>query len=138
MYLRPIYRNLNTNTFPIIILLSVRIIIATNHNIYKMNNILLTLLTIILLFSFAHSATSLCKDYIQAVTTSAMQMNISKIPIATIMYSGITTNNPGQKYECEHKTPISDPYNYFLIGFKNTTNNVNTFTGLCVPSQCTK
>ena len=103
-----------------------------------MNNILLTLLTIIFLFSFAHSATSLCKDYIQAVTTSAMQMNISKIPIATIMYSGITTNNPGQKYECEHKTPISDPYNYFLIGFKNTTNNVNTFTGLCVPSQCTK
>jgi hypothetical protein len=60
----------------------------------------LALLTILLLINITHSATSLCKEYIQAVTNSALQMNISKIPIATIMYSGITTNNPGQKYEC--------------------------------------
>lgn len=40
------------------------------------------------------------------------------------MYSGITTNNPGQMYECQHKTSIGDPYHYFLVSFKNNTNNV--------------
>ena len=54
------------------------------------------------------------------------------------MYSGITTNNPGQKYECEHKTLIGDPYHYFLISLKISANNVNTFTGICVPIKCQK
>lgn len=54
------------------------------------------------------------------------------------MYSGITTNNPGQMYECQHKTSIGDPYHYFLVSFKNNTNNVETFTGLCVPQKCKK
>jgi hypothetical protein len=54
------------------------------------------------------------------------------------MYSGITTNNPGQMYECEHKTPIGDPYQYLLVSYKNATNNVETFTGVCVPDSCSK
>lgn len=103
-----------------------------------MSNKLILIVCCGLLAWLAGAATSLCKDYIQAVTTSALQMNISKIPIPTIMYSGITTNNPGQKYECEYKTPANDPYHYFLIGFKNNTNKINTFTGVCIPSKCTK
>ena len=65
-------------------------------------------------------------------------MNISRIPIPTIMYSVITANNPGQNVVCLNKTPVNESYHYFLIGFKNLTNNVNTFTGICIPSKCTK
>lgn len=54
------------------------------------------------------------------------------------MYSGSSTNSPGQKYECENKTPPNDPYHYFLIGIKNTTVNVNTFMGICMPANCSK
>jgi hypothetical protein len=50
------------------------------------------------------------------------------------MYSGITTNNPGQFYECQH-TPT---FSYYLVMIKNTTTNINSFTGICVPSQCSK
>jgi hypothetical protein len=49
------------------------------------------------------------------------------------MYSGITSNNPGQKYECEHKSDI--PCNYYLVDWVNETAGVetNSFTGLCIP-----
>lgn len=53
------------------------------------------------------------------------------------MYSGITANNPGQKYECEH-TALGSKYNYFLVNWKNTTSTTDTFTGLCVPEVCDK
>jgi hypothetical protein len=54
-----------------------------------------------------------------------------------VMYSGITSNNPGQKYECQHAKSAT-PYNYFLIDWKNDTSNIDTFTGLCVPEVCNK
>jgi hypothetical protein len=52
------------------------------------------------------------------------------------MYSGITSNNPGQKYECEHTKGFQN--NYFLIDWKNSTNDLDIFTGICVPSFCSK
>lgn len=90
-----------------------------------------------LLISASH-CNSVCADYIAAISTGWANKNVAPLPIPTIMYSGITTNNPGQMYECENKTPPNEPYLYFLIGFTNTTNNVNTFTGVCVPEVCKK
>jgi hypothetical protein len=52
------------------------------------------------------------------------------------MYSGITSNNPGQKYECEHLKGAQN--NYFLIDWRNTTSGLDVFTGICVPSFCSK
>lgn len=54
-----------------------------------------------------------------------------------VMYSGITPNNPGQKYECEH-TKLETPYNYFLVDWRNASTNIDTFTGICVPEVCNK
>lgn len=53
------------------------------------------------------------------------------------MYSGITSNNPGQKYECEHNK-LGAPFNYFLVNWRNDSTNIDTFTGLCVPVICNK
>ena len=63
-----------------------------------------------------------------------MKLNISSIPLPSIMYSGITTNNPGQFYECQQQSNFS----YYLVTIKNTTTNINSFTGICVPEQCSK
>jgi hypothetical protein len=61
-------------------------------------------------------------------------MNQSSVLLPSLMYSGITTNNPGQFYECQQQTNFS----YYLVTIKNTTTNINSFTGICVPSLCTK
>ena len=53
------------------------------------------------------------------------------------MYSGITANNPGQKYECEHALAPTR-YNYFLVSMRNSTSNSDSFTGLCAPAVCDK
>lgn len=60
---------------------------------------------------------------------------MANLPLAVVMYSGITNNNPGQKYECEN---IAKNYSYYLADVKNTSNNIESFTGLCVPSICSK
>jgi hypothetical protein len=78
-----------------------------------------------------------CMKYISTLVQSIVGQNYAALPIPTIMYSGITTNNPGQMYECEHKSG-ADPFEYMLVSFKNSTNNVETFTGICVPSSCSK
>lgn len=54
-----------------------------------------------------------------------------------VMYSGITSNNPGQMYECQHNK-LGTPYNYFLVDWRNDSINLDTFTGLCVPEVCNK
>ena len=101
-------------------------------------NIFTICLYLVFLFASGLAQPLICQNYLKVLTKNPLKANFSSLPIATIMYSGLTTNNPGQKYECEHKTPLSDPFHYFLIGLKNTTINVNTFTGLCVPKNCTK
>ncbi len=55
-----------------------------------------------------------------------------------VMYSGIASNNPGQMHECEKAKNNQSSYNYFLINWKNATNNIESFTGLCVPDVCNK
>ena len=97
-----------------------------------------TIFLVCLLVASVSSSTSTCLEYILALKGSILTQDYAALPLPTIMYSGITTNNPGQKYECEHKTMIGDPYHYFLVGFKNSTNNVETFTGVCVPKKCQK
>jgi len=74
---------------------------------------------------------------VEAIINSLETGDLSSLPVPSIMFSGITNNNPGQKFECEHKSG-PHPYNYFLVDWKNNTNNINTFTGLCVPEQCKK
>lgn len=61
--------------------------------------------------------------------------NISQV-LPFVMYSGITSNNPGQKYECEHLKGAQN--NYFLIDWRNATSGLDVFTGICVPSFCSK
>ena len=96
------------------------------------------MLLLVLLAVTASASYQSCQQYIEALTKSIYNMDLTALPLPTIMYSGITTNNPGQMYECEHKTAASDLYHYLLIGFKNSTNNVETFTGICVPDKCGK
>ena len=97
-----------------------------------------TILLLCLLAVAVNSSSSSCLDYINALKGSIFNQDYTSLPLPTIMYSGITTNNPGQMYECQHKTMIGDPYHYFLVGFKNSTTNVETFTGICVPKKCQK
>jgi hypothetical protein len=98
----------------------------------------LSIVLLVLLLVGVSSSYTTCQEYIEAMSRSIFNQNYTALPLPTIMYSGITTNNPGQMYECEHKTSIGDPYHYFLVGFKNVTNNVETFTGICVPTKCQK
>ena len=98
----------------------------------------ITLLYLILVIIQSTTAASLCQSYLKVFSPSLLTADLPEIPIPTLMYSGLATNNPGQKYECEHKTAPNDPFHYFLIGMKNTSINVNTFTGLCVPASCSK
>lgn len=78
-----------------------------------------------------------CDQIIMEIIASVKSGDISKVPIPSVMYSGITSNNPGQKYECEHKTG-NVSYNYYLVDWTNHTTNTEVFTGLCVPKQCTR
>ena len=61
-----------------------------------------------------------------------MKLNFSSLPLPSIMYSGITNNNPGQMLECQEKN-----YSYFLVTYNNATTLLDTFTGLCLPPECT-
>lgn len=68
---------------------------------------------------------------------SVKKGDFSKVPLESIMYSGSTSNNPGQKYECEQKSS-NNTFRYYLANWKNMTNDMELFTGLCVPQQCEK
>ena len=73
-----------------------------------------------------------CNQIIMEIIESVRKGDISKLPLPSVMFSGITANNPGQKYECEHKTGNAS-YNYYLVDWTNHTNNLDAFTGVCVP-----
>ena len=60
----------------------------------------LTLFLIALFIVATNSAYTTCLQYIDAITNIVVNQNYASLPLPTIMYSGITTNNPGQKYEC--------------------------------------
>jgi len=99
---------------------------------------IIALLFLLLFIAHTTPTASLCQSYLKMLSPSIYTSNLPDLPIPSLMYSGFSTNNPGQKYECENKTPPNDPYHYFLIGMKNTTVNVNTFMGICMPASCTK
>jgi len=98
-----------------------------------------TIVFLLLLCTYvsATAANDNCMKYVVTLVNSIRNQNFAALPISTIMYSGITTNNPGQMYECKYKSG-ADPFSYMLVSFKNTTNSVETFTGICVPSSCSK
>ncbi len=62
-----------------------------------------------------------------------MELNLQDIPLPTVIYSGITTNNPGQKYECENSN-----YNYYLASMHNHPTRTSYFSSLCISDQCTQ
>ena len=84
----------------------------------------LSILLVLVLLVGVNSSYNTCKEYIEALSKSIFQQDYTALPLPTIMYSGITTNNPRQMYECEHKTALGDPYHYFLVGFKNATTSI--------------
>lgn len=58
-------------------------------------------LSIVLLLALivgTSSSFNTCKEYIEALSRSIFQQDYAALPLPTIMYSGITTNNPGQMY----------------------------------------
>lgn len=57
------------------------------------------------------------------------ELKPSSVP--TIIYSGITTNNPGQFKECRDEN-----YSYFMLYFDNTSLSEKTYTGACLPNVC--
>jgi hypothetical protein len=73
---------------------------------------------------------------VEKIMTGQIGDDLAEI-LPFVMYSGITSNNPGQKYECEHAKSAL-PYNYFLVDWRNESTNIDTFTGLCVPEVCNK
>lgn len=99
---------------------------------------LIALLSLLLIIVHSIPTASICQSYLKMLSPSISTSDLPNIPIPSLMYSGFSTNNPGQKYECENKTPPNDPYHYFLVGIKNTTINVDTFMGICMPASCTK
>lgn len=64
-------------------------------------------------------------DYIKNMTTGKISH------LNTLVYSGFTTNNPGQYKEC-----LDQKYNYFLIYFNNQTDVFRTYTSVCLPKVC--
>ena len=85
---------------------------------------ILTLLLSLIILSAVNTANSGCTLYLRTLFESVLSQNYAALPLPTIMYSGITTNNPGQMYECEHKTSAADPFHYMLVNFKNVTTSV--------------
>ena len=55
------------------------------------------ILTLLLVASVT-SSNSGCMTYIKTLLDSFVNQDYAALPIPTIMYSGITTNNPGQMY----------------------------------------
>lgn len=60
-----------------------------------------------------------------------MNFNLMNLPLPVIMYSGISTNNPGQFKECNNAH-----FNYYLIYMQNKTQGMDIFTSVCMPKQC--
>lgn len=60
-------------------------------------NFLTILIALTLLFSTT-AANSGCILYLKTLFSDLLNQNYAALPIPTIMYSGITTNNPGQMY----------------------------------------
>jgi hypothetical protein len=97
------------------------------------------LVVLLLALALAGPTYKTCDDFVDAIIANISRGDFAKLPLPSIMYSGITSNNPGQKYECEHKSgPV--PYNYYLVDWVNSTAAIETssFTGLCVPQECNK
>lgn len=72
-----------------------------------------------------------CEKFVEKLISDIIDMDFKELPLPSVMYSGITTNNPGQMEECRNAN-----YSYYLVYLKNETTGTNTFTGLCVPDQC--
>lgn len=75
-----------------------------------------------------------CQSWIEQLVKDIMNLDISKVPLPSIMYSGINPNSPGQQYECLNTTG----YLFYMVFITNATTEANTYTGLCIPNNCTR
>lgn len=97
----------------------------------KHQTLILTLIMLTLLPQPTSPQITECTSYVKQLINDILDFKITSIPIPSLMYSGITTNNPGQMHEC-----LSSNYSYYLIFVKNNTLMMDYFTGICVPKQC--
>ena len=88
-------------------------------------------LMILLIMGAAWAQKTDCEKFVEKLISDIIDLNFKDLPLPSVMYSGITTNNPGQMEECR-----SANYSYYLVYLKNEDTDTNTFTGLCVPNQC--
>lgn len=100
-----------------------------NHIMSKINGVFLVWLLIVLCRSDPEG----CQKFVDQLVNSIVTVNFSSIPPPSVMYSGITTNNPGQKLECEEAG-----FHYFLVSIHNSTVNSDVFTGICVSPECSR
>ena len=96
---------------------------------YSMNSKLL--LALLLLVVLGSAQETECEKFVKKLINDIIDMKFTSLPLPSIMYSGITTNNPGQMLECGQAN-----YSYYLVYIKNETTMTDTFTGLCMPEEC--
>lgn len=72
-----------------------------------------------------------CSAYVEKLINDILDFKITALPIPSLMYSGTTTNDPGQLDQC-----LASNYSYYLVFIKNTTSMLEWYTGLCIPSEC--
>lgn len=87
-----------------------------------------TIILLGILLSISSAQKTICEQIILEPVKDIMKLNFSSLPLPSIMYSGITNNNPGQMMECQDKN-----YSYFLVYYNNATTLLDTYTGLCLP-----
>lgn len=85
------------------------------------------------ILTFTSAQTTECEKYVEKLIQDILDFNLTGLPLPSVMYSGITTNNPGQMEECQEEPH----YSYYLVNIKNYDTSSYTFTGICVPEQCT-
>lgn len=55
-----------------------------------------TLILALLLTTVAVAQQTKCEQFVEKLINDIIDMKLSSLPLPSIMYSGITTNNPGQ------------------------------------------
>ena len=89
------------------------------------------ILVLMLLVATALAQKTDCEKFVEKLISDLVDFKFDDLPLPSLMYSGITTNNPGMMEECTDAN-----FSYFLVSLKNENTSTNTFTGLCAPQQC--
>lgn len=59
------------------------------------------IICIFFLLALSSSQQTNCEKYVDQLISNIIKFNFTSIPVPSILYSGITTNNPGQMEECQ-------------------------------------